>query len=138
MVCQNKKSVPTNTDPRQAGGTHPRNPPTEPTYARLDFRSASSAHRHACLQRLTLDYSLCVLVSLQRVTVNCFWFALSPPYLVQLRHTKKNIAATSQACRGGAHLQVDSSFGKDLGSSSNLRGIDPQQAGMKPRFKFKV
>ena len=53
-------------------GTHPRNPPTDPTYARLDFRSASSAHRHACLQRLTLDYSLCVLVSLPRVTLNGF------------------------------------------------------------------
>ena len=45
----------------------PRNPPTEPTHngnPPTDFRSASSAHRHACLQRLALDYTLCVLVSL--------------------------------------------------------------------------
>ena len=45
---------PHGTDPRQAGGTHPRNPPTEPTHARLDFDQRAPRYGSVLLLRATL------------------------------------------------------------------------------------
>ena len=56
----------------------------------IHLRSASAASRHGCLQRLMLEYSLCVcqLTSIKRLLQ--VLFASTPPHLTQPRHSQRS------------------------------------------------